>query len=150
MPATSARVTLARPTIIMESAKTNRRFTRHGDWVDLYQTGMIGYWLTRERLASKAGLFGKWQQLNRLYPKYDWYWVRELQRYLPPECVAPSHKKIRSPRSGVSIDEILLALGAPPAKDSDRREKLRLLLDEPDYIIKGLATFNGLMKVVPR
>lgn len=144
------RATVNRPTIIMESARDERRrFNRHGDYVDRYLTAMIGYWLTRQRLASKDGLFGPWRRLQHLYKEYSWPWVTELQRYLPPECVAPGHKKIRSPRSGVSLDEIFLALGGnPPAKDTDRRDALRRLLDEPDYIIKGLATFNGLRKIV--
>lgn len=143
------RASLHRPTIITEySWDERRRFARPKDWVDKYQTRMVGYWLTRQRLASSQGLFGRWQRLTLLYRKYDWVWVRALQHYLPPECVAPGHQKIRSPRSGVSLDEILLALGDLPLKEEERWARMLAVLNEPDYIIKGMATMYGLRRVV--
>lgn len=128
-----------------------RRYTRRGDYADAYHSGMVGYWLTRQRLASKPG-YGKWERVDSVYYKLgrEWQLLRALVRMLPPECVAPANMKIRSGRDGVSIGDIVLAAAYLPdtTASNNKAARIRYILDKPIEEIKTLANMYRLSRLV--
>lgn len=102
--------------------------------------------VTRIRLASAPqGDLGKWERVDRLR---GFARTHQLAHIMPPECVAPSGRKLRSHRRGLSIYTLFEAMEL----DKDRpwladEDKLRWLLDQPTETIEAIANMKRLARL---
>lgn len=125
---------------------TFRRFARPEDYIDYYVCGMVGYWATRQRLATRPGRFGRWERISTLLQHTGTVGaLRLLGRWLPPECIAPGNVKMRSPIAGTTIHNILLCLDD---LGTDYAMSARTVLDWPAETINARAALAALRRMV--
>ena len=137
-------------------AKVTRRITVYDSYISEYQRrthGLIGFETTRMRLAShRYPTLGKWERIEhfRRGPlMLSWTAMQQLQRWLPPECVAPGQEKLRSYRPDVRLTEIVAA-ATPHQTGTVDWPAFYELVDAPAEEIRAKATMNALRKMVLR
>lgn len=101
---------------------------------------------TRIRLASgQQPEMGRWERTDQL----NGYYIKaQIKQVLPPECIAPGHRKMRSHRKGLSIYTIAEAVERErehPWKANEAH--LRALLDMPTEEIEALANMKRLTRL---